>query len=138
MNKYFNTSIKPVEYGINLHLELYIKNKTGEPITENNYILEYYYNDEFLLSIPYTEFKQKIKNELYNSSEIINFCSLKEDEEDDTNYYLIGTIIGGVIVVILLIVIIIVFRKRKLENDDIDSDNPAESEGLVRDTRISS
>ena len=138
MNKYFNTSIKPVEYGVNLHLELYLKNKTGEPITENNYILEYYYNDEFLLSIPYTEFKQKIKNELYNSSEIINFCSLKEEEEDDTNYYLIGTIIGGVIVVILLIVIIIVFRKRKLENDDIDSDNPTESEGLVRDTRISS
>ena len=136
MNKYFNTSIKPAEYGINLHIELYLENKGNLEITENDYRLEYYYNDEFLLSIPYTQFKEKIKDKLYDKNKITEFCSIKDEEEDDDgDLYLIGTIIGAVIVVILLIIIIIVFKRRKKSEDN---ENIDENEALVRDTRITS
>ena len=89
MNKYFNTSILPAEFGINLHLELYLENKGKQTITENDYRLEYYYNDEFLLSIPYTEFKEKIKNKLYDIDKIKEFCKFPEDEDDESNWYII-------------------------------------------------
>jgi hypothetical protein len=69
MNKYFETEIKYANFSTNLHLELYLENNKTENITENDYRLEYYYNDDFLLSIPYVEFKQRIKKNLINKND---------------------------------------------------------------------
>jgi hypothetical protein len=139
MNKYFNTSIKFADFATNIHLELYLEEKENGTISESDYRLEYYFNDDFLLSIPYTEFKNKIKNELYDKNQITEFCKKKDDEEnndDETNWYIIGTIVGGSIIVVLVIIIIIILKKRMKNKDNNEFDN-GEDNPLVRDTRIS-
>ena len=52
MKLIFNKEIKNPYYSTNLHIELFKEENS-------NYRLEYYYNDELLLSIPYNDFKQK-------------------------------------------------------------------------------
>jgi hypothetical protein len=134
MNKYFETEIKYANFSTNLHLELYLENNKTENITENDYRLEYYYNDDFLLSIPYVEFKQRIKKNLINKNDIISFCKEEEKDEDkdenDTNWYLIGTIITVIIVIVLLIIIVIILKKRK-RSDNIEG---GETGGLLTET----
>jgi hypothetical protein len=66
MNKYFNTSINYANFSTNLHLELWREDKGDGKINKDDYRIEYYYNDDFLLSIPYNEFKNKIKKKLIN------------------------------------------------------------------------
>jgi hypothetical protein len=61
MNKYFGTQIKYANFSTNLHLELYLEKKENKEITENDYRIEYYYNDNFLLSLPYIDLKIKFK-----------------------------------------------------------------------------
>ena len=141
MNKYFNTSIKFADFATNIHLELYLEEKDNMEITENNYRIEYYFNDDFLLSIPYATFKEKIVNELYNKSTITEFCKYNEeksddaeDKEDEIDWYLIGTFVGLGIVIALLVIIIIIFRirmKKKNVDEPIDDNDP-----LLRDTKM--
>ena len=141
MNKYFNTKINFADFATNIHLELYLEEKENGTITESDYRVEYFFNDDFLLSIPYVEFKNKIQNELYNKSVITDFCKKddnKDKDDDDTYWYMIGTFIGLGIIVVLIVIIIIVFRKRMKskneENDEFDDDN---QNPLTRDTRAS-
>ena len=61
MNKYFDTKIQYANCSTNMHLELDLEKKENEKITENDCRIEYYYNDDFLLSIPYVDFKIKLK-----------------------------------------------------------------------------
>ncbi len=140
MNKYFGTEIKYANFSTNLHLELYLENPEKEEITENDYRIEYYYNDEFLLSISYVEFKNKIKNYLLNQNDINSFCIAedkkedekdeKEEKEDDSNWYMIGIIIAVIVIIILVIIIIIVLRKRIKSNDITENDG---KEKLMKD-----
>ena len=143
MNKYFGTEIKYANFSTNLHLELYLENPEKEEITENDYRIEYYYNDEFLLSISYVEFKNKIKNYLLNQNDINSFCiaedkkedekdekDKKEEKEDDSNWYMIGIIIAVIVIIILVIIIIIVLRKRIKSNDITENDG---KEKLMKD-----
>ena len=137
MNKYFNTSINMPDFATNLHLELYLENKGTGKISESDYRIEYYYNDDFLLSIPYIEFKKAIQNDLYNKTEIIEFCSKeveKDEDNGDENWYIIGVIVGSVIIAILLILVIICLRLRLKKGDETDLED--ENQALVRDTRI--
>ena len=138
MNKYFGTKIKYANFSTNIHLELFLENTTKSNITEKNYRLEYYYNDEFLLSIPYTEFKNKIISNLISNEEINKFCKEeKEDDDDDTNWYLYGTIIAAVIALILIVIIIILLRKRA-KNSGTSSTEVEDKGKLLRDTNRSS
>ena len=152
MNKYFGTQIKYANFSTNLHLELYLEKKENKEITENDYRVEYYYNDDFLLSIPYIEFKNKIQKDLFNSSLINNFCKVekkdededededkdeKDNEEKSVNWYMIGTLISVVIIVILVIFIIIIL-KRRVKNNNVSNDEDEDKANLLRDTNRSS
>ena len=124
MNKYFNTKIKYANFSTNLHLELYLEKKENETITENDYRIEYYYNDEFLLSIPYFEFKNKIKNELLDKSKVEAFCKEEENKEDDIsiNWYMMGTVIT-IFIIIILVILIIILLKRRVKMNNINNCN---------------
>jgi len=154
MNKYFGTQIKYANFSTNLHLELYLEKKENKEITENDYRIEYYYNDDFLLSIPYIEFKNKIQKDLFNSSLINNFCKVekkdedededededkdeKDNEEKSVNWYMIGTLISVVIIVILVIFIIIIL-KRRVKNNNVSNEEDEDKANLLRDTNRSS
>ena len=135
MNKYFETKIKYANYSTNIHLELYLEKKENEEITENDYRIEYYYNDEFLLSIPYVDFKKKIKNELIDKSKVEEFCKKNEKEEDDIsiNWFMIGTVITIFIIVILVILIIVLLRRR-VKGNNTNNEESIDKTKLVRDT----
>ena len=137
MHKYFNTTIKFADYATNIHLELYLENNDGENINENNYRIEYYFNDEFLLSIPYKEFKSKFEKELYDTSNITEFCEKEEKKENDNKekLYYIGIFVGLGIVIILVIIIIIVLRKRIKKNNE--EQLAEESDALIRESKMS-
>ena len=139
MNKYFETKIKYANFSTNLHLELYLEKKENENITENDYRIEYYYDDIFLLSIPYNEFKNKIKNELLDKSKIEKFCKKEEKEEvedSSIDWFMIGAIISISITVILVILIIILLRRRaKMNNEKID--DSGDKTKLLAETKAS-
>ena len=143
MNKYFNTTINYVDFATNIHIELYLEEKEGGIISENDYRIEYFFNDDFLLSIPYVEFKNKIKNELYNKTAINEFCKKKDDKEekkdddDGTDWYLIGIFIGLGVIVVLVVIIVIVLRTRMKNNQENREFDNNDNNPLVRDTRIS-
>ena len=103
-------------------------------ITESDYRIEYYYNDDFLLSIPYKEFKEKIKYILVDQIELNQFCKVEEKRKEQEihiywYYYLIGSIIiVGIIIIILYIIISKKKNNNKLNEEVEDKDN------LIRET----
>ena len=139
MNKYFGTQIKYSNFSTNLHLELYLEEKENKNITENDYRIEYYYNDDFLLSIPYKEFKDKIKYILVDQIKLNQFCKEEEERKEQEihikwYYYLIGSII---IVGIIITIILIIVSKRKNNNNSLKEEEEAEDK-LIRETNRSS
>ena len=104
----------------------------------------------FLLSLSYIEFKNKIQNDLFNTSLINNFCKVekkdededkdedeKDNEEKSVNWYMIGTLISVVIIVILVIFIIIIL-KRRVKNNNVSNEEDEDKANLLRDTNRSS
>ena len=140
MNKYFGTKIKYANFSTNIHLELFQENRNESEINESNYRLEYYYNDEFLLSIPYTEFRDKIRENLISKEEINKFCKEEKEndnDDDDSNWFLYGTIIAAGVAIILIAIIIILLRKRA-KNSGTSSSEVEDKTKLLRDTNRSS
>ena len=133
MNQNFGTEIKYANFSTNIHLELFLE-KNGGDITEDNYRIEYYYNDDFLLSMKYTEFKNVVKSKLIKHDDVVKFCKKEEEDESEINWFMIGTIIASFIVIVLVIVIIVVLRKRVKENGNEVEDK----DKLLRDTNRSS
>lgn len=133
MNQNFGTEIKYTNFSTNIHLELFLE-KNGGDITEDNYRIEYYYNDDFLLSMKYTEFKNVVKSKLIKHDDVVKFCKKEEEDESEINWFMIGTIIASFIVIVLVIVIIVVLRKRVKENGNEVEDK----DKLLRDTNRSS
>ena len=138
MNKYYGTEKKDINYATNLHLELYLEDKGSEMINENNYRLEFYYNDEFLLSIRYVDFKNKIKDELINQNEINRFCKEKEEEkipsdEEESNWYIIAIVVTVIILIGIIISIIVIIKKRK-KKSDIVVDSDKKNDKLIRNS----
>ena len=137
MNKIFNSKINFIDFATNIHLELYLEDKENGTISESDYRVEYYFNDEFLLSIPFVDFKKAIGELKYNQTEVKNFCNEEmEDMDMVQNWYIIWAFVGLGIILILLVAIIIVIRKRKLSDKEGEIDG--ENQPLVRDTQISS
>ena len=132
MNQNFGTEIKYANFSTNIHLELFLE-KNGGDITEDNYRIEYYYNDDFLLSMKYTEFKNVVKSKLIKHDDVVKFCKKEEEDESEINWFMIGTIIASFIVIVLVIVIV-VLRKRVKENGNEVEDK----DKLLRDTNRSS
>ena len=135
MNKYFGTEIKYANFSTNIHLELFRENKGGD-LTENNYRIEYYYNDDFLLSMPYSEFKNKIKSKLYSQDDVKKFCKeeSKKDDNNKVNWFMVGSIIASVVVIILIVIIIIILKNRVRDNTGQVEDKVK----LLRDTNRTS
>ena len=143
MKKYYGTTVKYANFSTNIHIELYLEEKINKSITENDYRIEYYYNDDFLLSIPYVEFKNKIKSYLIDQEKLNQFCKQEEEKKEDnknTNWYLIGTIIASVIIIVIIIFIIVILKKRAQNNNDNNKNEeiPEDNSNLLRETNRTS
>lgn len=141
MKKYYGTTVKYANFSTNIHIELYLEEKINKSITENDYRIEYYYNDDFLLSIPYVEFKNKIKSYLIDQEELNQFCKQEEEKKEDnknTNWYLIGTIIASIIIIVIIIFIIVILKKRAQNNNNKNEETTEDNANLLRETNKTS
>ena len=133
MKSYFNTRTNFIDFATNIHLELYLEKESGD-INENDFRVEYYFNDDFLLSRPYVEFRDIVRTHLKNKTEILDFCTKEKDEVE--NWYIIYAFIVLGIILVLLVIIVIVIKKRKYMNKE-ETVTDGENQALVRDTKIS-
>ena len=86
--------------------------------------------------MPYTEFKNKIKSELYSQDDVKKFCKeeSKKDDNNKVNWFMIGSIIASVVVIILIVIIIIILKNRVRDNTSQVEDKVK----LLRDTNRTS
>ena len=125
MREIFGSEIRYPHFATNINLELYL-NSTNEQILKEDYYIEYIINDESMMNISYTEFVNKLKQNMKSKDEIDVFCGfVKKDEneenkggnaEEEENYdsiYIGVNIALGVLAVVLIVFIIFTIRRKK-------------------------
>ena len=78
MHAAFQTTFKYPYYSSTLYIELF-RDENDKSIDENNYFINYFFNDELILSIPYLKFKKNIISLIKSDDEISNFCKFKKE-----------------------------------------------------------
>ena len=78
MHAAFQTSFKYPYYSSTLYIELF-REENSKSIDENNYFINYFFDDELVLSIPYIKFKNKIISLIKSDDEIRKFCQFKNE-----------------------------------------------------------
>ena len=84
IEKYF----KLPKYGGQFALEITRRDATIEEIkkmTYNDYIVNYYFNDELIFTIDVDEFIKKIEPKLWTDKQIDDFCGFNKNNNDDEN-----------------------------------------------------
>ena len=118
----FNTSVNYAYFASFANLELV---KFGSGFNENDYVVNYYFDDKFIGGFNYEFFKKKIMEKLKNSEQIAKYCMFdqekknKENNENEENNLIsiILIIFLGILTICLLIVNIIVWFINKKEKD---------------------
>ena len=77
MHAAFKTAFKYPYYSSTLYIELF-RDENSKLINEKNYFINYFFNDELILSIPYLKFKKKIISLIKSDDEIRKFCKFKK------------------------------------------------------------
>lgn len=104
-------------YAANLFFELHRGN-------DNEYYVEYYMNDELLLTISFNEFKKEIENNILTEDEIDDICNfqyVKRGKTQSVTIYIIIIIVLSLLIVFLILGIIFLFFKKKKEAEAINS-----------------
>lgn len=89
--KVFNTSLIYPNFGANLFLELHKNDSSGE------YYVEYLFNGETMLQIPFEKFKTNIMRNIWNESTIKAKCF---DSKFNSTFFIIAGVITLVIIII--------------------------------------
>ena len=119
----FGAEINYPKFASNLYLEL-VRNNESETVKKEDYIIEYYFNDDYIMSIPFTEFETKIKNNLAKMEDVDIFCGFAKTEVEDTSKsYLAVDIVLGVISLILIILIFFTISKKIKVNQTNSKEN---------------
>lgn len=89
--KVFNTSLIYPNFGANLFLELHKNDSSGD------YYVEYLFNGETMLKIPFEEFKKNIMNNIWDESTIREKCF---NSKFNSTFF----IIAGVITIVIILI----------------------------------
>ena len=118
----FGTKINYTKFASNLYLELVRNDITeGKNITKEDYRIDYFFNDDFIISIPFIEFEKKINDNLKNMESVDIFCGFAKIEKKTNNLYFIVDIALGIISLVLIILIFVaIIRKRKIGSDNFN------------------
>ena len=104
----FNISLKFPTPSSNLYYELHKSKSKCENI--ECYYIEYYMNDELLLTIGYKEFKNKVQQMIWSDDRIMQYCS------PSLKGRLIIIIIAGLVIIISVLFLtlsVLCFKKEK-------------------------
>lgn len=102
-------------YAANLYLELHRGNDN------EYYYVEYYMNDDLLITIPYNEFKRGIEDNTFTEDEIDSICNFKYVRRQSFTIYIIIIVVLSVLIVCLALGIIILYFKKKKGAETINS-----------------
>ena len=109
----FGAEINYPKFASNLYLEL-VRNNDSATVKKEDYRIDYFFNDDFIMSIPFTEFETKIKQNLLKMEDIDVFCGFAKIEVNTSTTFLVVDIVLGVISLALIILIFVaISRKRK-------------------------
>ncbi len=92
MKKIFKTPLRFPNYGSNLYFELHSDNKVYRNRTIDNYYIEYYFDNELLMRIPFSQFKNLVEEHIWSHYRIINYCQVPLNKK-----FLICLIVGALI-----------------------------------------
>ena len=90
-------------FSANAHLELYYKK------SEKKYYVNYLFNDQSIINIPFDEFKKNISDFIMNEDKIHYYCN----EENKNDYIVVISILSSIVVILIITLVIIYFKKKK-------------------------
>ena len=114
-DKNINELYRYPEFASQISFEVVRKNETkGE--TEDDYLINYYFDDDLIFNISVPEFKKKVKEHIWDDKKINNFCGYSNEGEtpnknNDYNLMLILLIISNSLTLIFLISTIVLCIK---------------------------
>ena len=115
-DKNINELYRYPEFASQISFEVVRKNETkGE--TEDDYLINYYFDDDLIFNISVPEFKKKVKEHIWDDKKINNFCGYNNEGEtpninnDDYNLMIIFLIISNSLTLIFLISTIVLCIK---------------------------
>ena len=134
MKELFGAKINYPKFASNLYLELVRKDiAEGTKITKNDYRIDYFFNDDYILSILYNDFEKNIKSNLKTKEDIDKFCGFAIINKTNGNLYVIIDIVWGIVAVSLIVLIFVVITIKKKQADNInfnEKDGPLIGETL--------
>jgi hypothetical protein len=87
--------------------------------TENDYFINYYFNDELIFKKSVKEFKDKIIPHIWDNDKINKFCGFESDKDDDDNIKEILIIVFiSTTVVFLISTVFLIIKLKKSKNTD--------------------
>ena len=123
MKKIFKTPLRYPTFGSYLFLELHRDKKIFSHRNIDNYYIEYYFDNELLMRIPYSQFKSQIENYLWSNERIFNYCQAPLDKK-----VVVAILVAVVVICVMLFIFIVLFgikkgkkrKKRKVKKKRVD------------------
>jgi hypothetical protein len=89
---------------------------------DGEYNVEYYFNDEFILSMKYGEFKTEVNKNLQSDESIQTFCEFNNKKESSFNYFkLFGICLIIVMVVLVVIMVYLIMIRYKIKANKLNN-----------------
>ena len=115
----FGCEVKYPKFASSVFVELW-KGNDGE------YNVEYYFNDEFVMSMRYDEFKSKVNANLQSDERIQTFCEFNNSnnnkKESSFNYFkLFGICLIIVMVVLVVIMVYLIMIRYKIKTNKLNN-----------------
>ena len=119
----FGKNIIYAKFAANGQLELLRDPKT-QGLSEDDFKVQYVFNDEVIFTMPYKEFKSTVEGKLKTAEQIADFCKFPATSKG-TNYnaYMIVTIVLGVIALILIGIVVHIFMNKPPTHNLIPTDD---------------
>lgn len=118
-----NDKYRHPEYADQISYEVTRDNKKKENSTYTDYTVNYYFNDEVILTTDFQNFMDKINKKIWSKEAVDDYCQIK-NEEEKTNVLLIIVIAWSAVVLILIVVAIVlcykVYKKKSNLKDDLE------------------
>ena len=121
MNKVFDTEIIRPKFAANLYFDVEYDD------SDNNFYVNYIYNDDVLKKIEFNEFKNKINNVLWSDKKIKKYCKFKyiyydDDDKNKIIFYIIIGILSLLVIVLSIVIIYLIKKKNKSSFSILNSD----------------
>lgn len=109
MKKIFKTPLRYPNFGSYMFFELHRDKKIRRHRTIDNYYIEYYFDNELLMRIPYSQFKSLIESNIWSNDRILKYCQVPLDKK------MLIALVVTMILISLLIFIVVLFLCLKKE-----------------------